>query len=55
MNTTCCYAVQDKTWVNDPDGNAWEAFVVLEDQLPETPENTSCCVATASQPACGCV
>lgn len=55
MNTTCCYAVQDKTWVNDPDGNAWEAFVVLEDQLPETPETTSCCVATASQPACGCV
>lgn len=55
MNTTCCYAVQDKTWVTDPDGNAWEAFVVLEDLLPETAEATSCCAATATQPACNCV
>jgi catechol 2,3-dioxygenase-like lactoylglutathione lyase family enzyme len=23
-----CYAVQDKVWVEDPDGNAWEYFVV---------------------------
>src|SRR5256714_6382189 len=36
MQTSCCYAVQDKTWVADPDGNEWEAFVVLEDNLPET-------------------
>src|SRR5947209_20140005 len=36
MGTSCCYAVQDKTWVSDPDGNEWEAFVVLEDNLPET-------------------
>jgi catechol 2,3-dioxygenase-like lactoylglutathione lyase family enzyme len=36
MQTSCCYAVQDKTWVRDPDGNEWEAFVVLEDNLPET-------------------
>jgi catechol 2,3-dioxygenase-like lactoylglutathione lyase family enzyme len=36
MQTDCCYAVQDKTWVRDPDGNEWEAFVVLEDNLPET-------------------
>ena len=36
MQTNCCYAVQDKTWVNDPDGNEWEVFVVLEDNLPET-------------------
>src|SRR5688572_23120549 len=26
MQTNCCYAVQDKTWVRDPDGNEWEAF-----------------------------
>lgn len=25
---TCCYAVQDKAWVTDPDGNAWEIFAV---------------------------
>ena len=36
MQTNCCYAIQDKTWVRDPDGNEWEAFVVLEDNLPET-------------------
>jgi hypothetical protein len=35
MQTDCCYAIQDKTWVHDPDGNEWEVFVVLEDQLPE--------------------
>jgi catechol 2,3-dioxygenase-like lactoylglutathione lyase family enzyme len=35
MQTSCCYAIQDKTWVNDPDGNEWEVFVVLEDNLPE--------------------
>lgn len=44
MQTTCCFAVQDKTWVADPDGNAWEVFVVLEDQLPETAAASSCCV-----------
>jgi catechol 2,3-dioxygenase-like lactoylglutathione lyase family enzyme len=27
-NTECCYALQDKVWVEDPDGNAWEVFVV---------------------------
>jgi Glyoxalase/Bleomycin resistance protein/Dioxygenase superfamily len=42
MQTNCCYAKQDKTWVYDPDGNAWEVFVVLEDNLTET----SMCCAT---------
>ena len=36
MQTKCCYAFQDKSWVRDPDGNEWEVFVVLEDNLPET-------------------
>jgi catechol 2,3-dioxygenase-like lactoylglutathione lyase family enzyme len=36
MQTDCCYATQDKTWVRDPDGNEWEAFVVLRDNLPES-------------------
>jgi catechol 2,3-dioxygenase-like lactoylglutathione lyase family enzyme len=46
MQTTCCYAVQDKTWVSDPDGNEWEVFVVLEDGLPET-RSTACCAVPA--------
>lgn len=36
MQTSCCYALQDKAWVRDPDGNEWEVFVVLEDNLPQT-------------------
>jgi catechol 2,3-dioxygenase-like lactoylglutathione lyase family enzyme len=27
---TCCYAVQNKVWVTDPDGNKWEAYLVLD-------------------------
>jgi catechol-2,3-dioxygenase len=51
MQTSCCYAVQDKTWVSDPDGNEWEAFVVLEDDLPETSGagvNACCPIAPVS-------
>ncbi|KAF0248583.1 MAG: glyoxalase/bleomycin resistance protein/dioxygenase [bacterium] len=43
MQTNCCYAIQDKTWVQDPDGNEWEVFVVLQDNLAET----AMCTATA--------
>ncbi len=34
MKVDCCYALQDKTWARDPDGNEWEVFVVLEDTEP---------------------
>lgn len=27
----CCYAVQDKVWVSDPDGARWEVYTVLAD------------------------
>ncbi len=27
----CCYALQDKFWLTDPDGNRWEVYTVLED------------------------
>ncbi|KYF89339.1 ArsI/CadI family heavy metal resistance metalloenzyme [Sorangium sp. So ce388] len=30
-DTACCYAVQDKVWIEDPDGNSWEVFVVKGD------------------------
>jgi catechol 2,3-dioxygenase-like lactoylglutathione lyase family enzyme len=48
MQTNCCYAIQDKTWVTDPDGNEWEVFVVLEDNLPETEQAKGCCAPTAT-------
>ena len=28
---TCCYAQQDKVWVDDPDGAPWEIYTVLAD------------------------
>ena len=30
-NTTCCYAVQDKFWVRDPDGYEWEVYYFIKD------------------------
>ena len=49
---SCCYAVQDKTWVQGPD-NAWEFYTVLADApvaacaVPTVDEGddipTSCC------------
>lgn len=47
MQTNCCYALQDKTWVRDPDGNEWEVFVVLQDNLAET---SACECATDAAP-----
>lgn len=29
--TTCCYAVQDKVWIRDPDDARWEVYTVLAD------------------------
>ncbi len=29
--TTCCYAVQDKVWVDGPDAEKWEIYTVLAD------------------------
>lgn len=49
MQTTCCYALQDKAWVHDPDGNEWEVFVVLQDNLSEEIQGTAdktCCTPT---------
>jgi catechol 2,3-dioxygenase-like lactoylglutathione lyase family enzyme len=34
--TTCCYAVQDKAWVDDPDGAPWEFYTVLADAPEQT-------------------
>jgi catechol 2,3-dioxygenase-like lactoylglutathione lyase family enzyme len=34
-STTCCYAVQDKAWVDDPDGAPWEVYTVLADAPAE--------------------
>ncbi|HEY1921063.1 MAG TPA: ArsI/CadI family heavy metal resistance metalloenzyme [Streptosporangiaceae bacterium] len=33
--TACCYAVQTKIWIGDPDGNRWELFVTTEPDADE--------------------
>jgi catechol 2,3-dioxygenase-like lactoylglutathione lyase family enzyme len=42
-NTECCYALQDKVWVEDPDGNQWEVFVVKGDAPVMSKSATGCC------------
>ena len=47
-NTSCCYAMQDKVWVEDPDGNMWEVFVVkgdTETMHDEPGKNAAACCA----------
>jgi catechol 2,3-dioxygenase-like lactoylglutathione lyase family enzyme len=46
-DTVCCYAKQDKFWVEDPDGNEWEFFYAKEDTEVRN-EDTSCCTTTAT-------
>ncbi|NET04064.1 MAG: glyoxalase/bleomycin resistance/extradiol dioxygenase family protein [Merismopedia sp. SIO2A8] len=44
---TCCYALQDKIWVNDPDDAPWEIYTVLSDAATfsrtQADPNTSAC------------
>ena len=56
QNTTCCYAVQDKVWVHDPDGAPWEVYTVLADTPAEVVSpgkvgDSACCGTTAAEPA----
>ena len=49
----CCFAVQDKVWVDAPDGEPWEIYTVLADvEMPagqlrtvEPGEDAMCCAA----------
>ena len=48
--TACCYAVQDKVWVDGPGGEPWEVYTVLADaEMPdgqlraEDPSGAACC------------
>jgi catechol 2,3-dioxygenase-like lactoylglutathione lyase family enzyme len=56
----CCYAVQDKVWVDDPDGAPWEVYSVLADvEMPagelrtvDTDTGVACCAtATGEAPS----
>jgi catechol 2,3-dioxygenase-like lactoylglutathione lyase family enzyme len=51
--TTCCYARQDKFWVQGaPDGESWEIYTVLADSqtfYDETADGPWCCSAGSRQ------
>jgi catechol 2,3-dioxygenase-like lactoylglutathione lyase family enzyme len=49
---TCCYAVQDKVWVKDPDGAPWEVYTVLADAPDET--SIGCGTGDPETSACAC-
>jgi catechol 2,3-dioxygenase-like lactoylglutathione lyase family enzyme len=52
MQVVCGYALQDKSWVTDPDGNEWEVFVVHRDNLPTYYGADDCQTGCRSSPAC---
>ncbi|UXA04469.1 VOC family protein [Mycobacterium sp. SMC-2] len=46
LNTTCCYASQDKVWVTGPGGERWEVYTVIADSDtfgPSTDEAVASC------------
>lgn len=49
MDTTCCYAKQDKIWASAPDGERWEIFVTHgdagqgEEEIRGAEEPKACC------------
>jgi catechol 2,3-dioxygenase-like lactoylglutathione lyase family enzyme len=55
--TTCCYAKQDKFWVEGaPNGERWEVYAVLADSQtfsgePEAAGSTCCGTEVGAQPA----
>ncbi|UFP96836.1 ArsI/CadI family heavy metal resistance metalloenzyme [Gloeobacter morelensis] len=53
---TCCYAVGNKFWLTDPDGNDWEFWVRTDEAQAMHSENrpqeqTCCAAAPAALPA----
>jgi catechol 2,3-dioxygenase-like lactoylglutathione lyase family enzyme len=56
--TTCCFAVQDKVWVDGPDDTRWEVYTVLGDAIDSTTVagDETCCandaLAISDAPCC---
>jgi catechol 2,3-dioxygenase-like lactoylglutathione lyase family enzyme len=60
-NVTCCYAVQDKVWVDGPDAEPWEIYTVLADaDMPAgqlrtvDPASDAMCCGSAPESAARC-
>jgi catechol 2,3-dioxygenase-like lactoylglutathione lyase family enzyme len=48
MDTNCCYARQDKFWAKDPDGYAWEMYVLHADTDEHSDSASDCCIPGAN-------
>ena len=56
---SCCFAVQDKVWVDGPDGEPWEIYTVLADaehpqgqlRTAEPGPNAACCSTVSAERA----
>ena len=61
MSTDCCYALQDKIWITDPNGYRWEVFVVkvgdtrpdLNAALPEAASREKRSLPVSNLSCCG--
>ena len=64
---SCCYAIQDKVWVDAPDGEPWEIYTVLADtehapgelrtvdpEAGAAGQDTGACCASAPESAARC-
>lgn len=52
QDAACCYAVQDKVWIEDPDGNSWEVFVVKGDAPVMKADASACCAPSVGASTC---
>jgi catechol 2,3-dioxygenase-like lactoylglutathione lyase family enzyme len=59
-HVSCCYAVQDKVWVDGPGGAPWEVYAVLGDAdaapggiRPADPSGAVCCASRPDLAASG--
>ncbi|NOU03726.1 MAG: glyoxalase/bleomycin resistance/dioxygenase family protein [Novosphingobium sp.] len=52
--TTCCYAQSEKSWISDPDGVVWEAFLTTGDSTVygESPDLAVLASGSAATGAC---
>jgi catechol 2,3-dioxygenase-like lactoylglutathione lyase family enzyme len=55
--TVCCYALSEKSWIQDPTGIPWEAYRAMEDaQLfsgqPDQADSACCTPETKGEPDC---
>ncbi len=58
IETACCYAIQDKFWVADPDGYEWEVYHFISDDSrmgsKGDTEGEACCAPSEKKEEAAC-